>query len=51
MDALGKRIIDDTAIIGHKRIEADRLEAEARQLRREADEMERTLELARIWWS
>lgn len=51
MDALGKRIIDDTATIGQKRLEATRLEAMARQLRREADEIERCLELARIWWS
>lgn len=49
MDALGKRIIDDTAEIASKLMRAACLEAQARQLRQEAAEIERSLELARIW--
>lgn len=49
MDALGKRIIDDTADIASKLTRAARLEAEARQLRREAAEIQRLLDIARIW--
>ena len=47
MDKLGQRIIDDTAEIIAKRNEADRLRRRARALDEEADEIERTLELAR----
>lgn len=49
MDDLGKRIIEDTAMIEHKNTEADRLEAHARRLRAEAAEIQRLLDLARIW--
>lgn len=49
MDALGKRIIDDTAEIASKLTRAASLEAQARQLRQEAAEIQRLLELARIW--
>ncbi|MET4187635.1 hypothetical protein ABIB86_000416 [Bradyrhizobium sp. JR1.7] len=47
MDKLGQRIVDDTAEIKAKRREAETLEHRAKQLRREADEIERHLELAR----
>lgn len=47
MDKLGQRIIDDMSTIFVKRVEARELEQRAAQLRREADEMERLLELAR----
>jgi hypothetical protein len=48
MDELGQRIIRDTEAIAAKRDRASQLEAEARKLRRDADEMERLLELARF---
>lgn len=47
IDTLGQRIVHDKAEIMQKRLEADRLEARALILRREASEIERLLELAR----
>lgn len=47
MDQLGQRIVKDKAEIMQKRMEADRLEARAQILRREAIEIERLMELAR----
>jgi hypothetical protein len=48
MDKLGQQIVRDKAEIMQKRMEADRLEVRALILRREAAEIERHLELARI---
>lgn len=48
MDKLGERIIRDELKIRAMYISAERMELEARRLRREADEMKRVLELARI---
>lgn len=48
MDTLGERIIRDEAEIRAKRDEALRLEARVTQLRREANEIERLLDLARF---
>lgn len=48
MDELGKRIIRDNAEIQKKRSEAHDLEQQANLLRKEADEIERCLELKRI---
>lgn len=47
MDRLGQRIVEDTAKIQLLREQAADCESKARKLRREADEMERLLELAR----
>lgn len=47
MDALGKRIIEDKAQIAFLRSEAEVLERKAAKNRRDADELERLLELAR----
>lgn len=47
MNKLGRRIVSDKAAIAAKRFRADALEKEAALLRREADEMERVLELAK----
>lgn len=47
MSALGQRIVEDTDKIAEKREAANFYEGKAAQLRREADEMERLLELAR----
>lgn len=47
MDKLGERIAFDRAMIDLKRKQADRLEREVRDLRRDANEIERLLELAR----
>jgi len=47
MDQLGQRIIRDKAEAMQKRMEADRLEAQAKILRRDADEITRLLEMAR----
>lgn len=47
MDELGNRIIDDRDAARIKRALADKFEREAKQLRREADEIERLLEIAR----
>lgn len=47
MDALGERIIRDQEAIRSKRADADRYEKLARELRREADEIARLMELAR----
>lgn len=48
MDELGKRIIEDKQRIQYLRQYADILDEQAKSKRREADEMERLLELARI---
>lgn len=48
MDQLGQRIVKDKAEAMQKRMEADRLEAQAKLLRRDAAEIERLLELARL---
>lgn len=48
MDELGKRIERDRAEIYAKNAEAERLEHRAKTLRREADEIERLLQLARL---
>jgi len=47
MDELGERIIRDKATVLEKHKLADELEKQAAHLRREADEIERLLELAR----
>lgn len=47
MDKLGQRIEKDRAAINRKRRSADNYEETAKRLRREADEIERLLELAR----
>jgi hypothetical protein len=47
MDELGNRIIADEGQIAFNRAKADELERQARALRRDADEIERLLELAR----
>lgn len=47
MDKLGHRIIEERAVIEKLRKEATEHEWKARAIRREADEMERLLELAR----
>ncbi len=47
MDALGNRIVADEAQIAFNRSKADELERQARALRRDADEIEWLLELAR----
>lgn len=47
MDQLGQRIINDQAAIRQRRDRANELELEAARLRREADEIERLMELAR----
>jgi hypothetical protein len=47
MDVLGSRIIKEREVVSIKRALADKLERDAQQLRREADEIERLLELAR----
>lgn len=48
MDAFGQRIIFDNARAGQLRRDADRLEAQAQIMRREANEIKRLLELAMI---
>lgn len=48
MDKLGDRIVADKAQIASNRTRADLLERQAAALRREADEIERLLELARL---
>lgn len=48
MDNLGKRLVHDPEIVRQKRLLADRLEREAREHRRNADEIERLAELARF---
>lgn len=47
MDNLGERIINDRAAIKQRRDRANEMEIEARRLRRETDEIERLLDLAR----
>lgn len=47
MDKLGERIIQDQSEVAKKRSEANQLELQAARLRREADEIERLLNLAR----
>lgn len=47
MDRLGQRIVDDRSMIDFKRKQADILEREVAKLRRDANEIERLLELAR----
>jgi hypothetical protein len=47
MDELGNRIVADEAQMAFNRSRADELERQARALRKEADEIERLLELAR----
>lgn len=47
MDALGERILRDQTEAAKKRSQANLLELEAAKLRREANEIERLLELAR----
>ena len=48
MGKLGERIISDTARAKQLKRAADRLEAQAAIMRREADEIYRLLELARL---
>lgn len=48
MDELGERIQHDRAEINAKNAEAERLEHRAKALRREADELERLLQLSRL---
>lgn len=47
-DALGARLIRDREESRQKRMRADRLEREARILRRQTDEIDRLAELARF---
>lgn len=47
MDKLGERLQRDRQLVMEKRMAAEKLEREARRLRREADEIERVAELAR----
>lgn len=48
MDDLGKRIVADEARIAFLKREAASLELQAKQLREEADEVRRLLDLARL---
>jgi hypothetical protein len=48
MDKLGQRIVEDRAEIARKREEARKLQWQSNRLEREASEMERLLELARL---
>lgn len=48
MDALGERIVRDSVTIAERRRMAIDLEKQAAALRREADEIERLLALARL---
>lgn len=48
MDSLGARIVADRGEMALKRHQADNHDRAAKALRREADEIERLLELARL---
>lgn len=50
MDALGTRIVLDKARIVSLRARAALLESQVIELRREANEIERNLETARLGW-
>lgn len=47
-DKLGSRIVADRAEIALKRLQASNLERDAQRLRRQADEIERLLDMARM---